>query len=154
MRRVLLGRQVMKFVMVTFNAVHRPDLFEYSGVLSLIQGVTPKAPTLFDKQMAIKQAMIEAVQYANVGDVVMQDDIAFSSDPFKTDLVDGMVTILNPMQSYDHQCPRAFRFPTPSVRDQIVEAWTETTEQTCTAWMGLTMYKQTCTVPYGKEPPA
>lgn len=141
----------MKFVMVTLDAASRPDLFEYSKVVTSIEGYLPEAATSFHRMQAIRKAMLHAVEFAEVGDVIVQDDTAFTSDPFETELIEGMVTVLNHPLSEDHQCPRAFRFPSLFVRRQIVQAWSDTTEQSCVAWSHLRMHSQVCTTPYRIE---
>ena len=126
-----------------------PDgLWQYADEVLVSQPIEPTRYGEKARRDAIKLAMISAVEKAEPGDVVMQGDVVFRSDPFGSPLEAGKITILNPAWRLDaeHYCPQAFRFPDAATAEAIIAAWTTLRRQACTAWSHLPKIHYECAI--------
>ncbi len=124
-------------VVVTLSDQIPERFLGWSRSAVLAEGVLPVDETIKAKKNAIKAAMIDAVNLAAPGDVVVQDDIVFHRDPFQSPLADGTVTMLTKRMNPRHWCPQAFRFASPKDASSIIEAWTADPLQCCYGWQRL-----------------
>ena len=87
-----------------------------------------------DKRAGILQAMINAVEAMNLGDVVCQNDVYFTEDPGKATPAFGTVrTFVKPVSAV-HCCPQAFAIYDEPTRRAVLDAWKNEKGWACTAW--------------------
>ena len=82
---------------------------------------------------SIRLAMANAVEAANPGDVILQNDMRLVGDPYAGDEVDGVRVLSGSIGR--HVCPRAFVAYTQDVLDRVRDLWRDATEgQACNVW--------------------
>ena len=88
----------------------------------------------YDHFEGIKQAMSVAVKKAKLGDLIIQNDVELTGDPFTGEKVVGSIRLLVTPRIPHHHCPQAFIVYDNKTRDAILEAWADTRDQSCIAW--------------------
>jgi hypothetical protein len=110
------------------------QFYEWADEVLVIPAVEPVD---VDRRAAIKQAMINAVERSWPGDVVVQDDVNFTRDPFESPLTDGTITAFTEPIIPTHWCPRAFRFATAEDKENLLSAWRSDDRPACYGWGGI-----------------
>jgi hypothetical protein len=110
---------------------------QWTDHLTLAPGVVPADDTVKAEKNAIKAAMINAIEISNPGDVIAQEDITFTRDPFESPLQAGTITMLTESKNPRHWCPRAFRFATEEDGAAIIQSWQDEPLQCCYGWQAI-----------------
>jgi len=90
------------------------------------------------KHLGILRAMVAAVEEADPGDLIMQDDMFLASDPFREVAPLGTIRTLNePTAGGRHFCPRAFIISDEEIKVELLEMWRIEELRSCLAWSGI-----------------
>lgn len=97
------------------------------------------------KKLGILRAMRNAVEAAEPGTLILQDDIEVDGQYLKdVQVKPGKITVLNERIGRSHICPRAFIVPDEVMKTWLLGVWSNETATSCTLWKPLPkLYGQT-----------
>lgn len=91
------------------------------------------------KKRGILAAMVKAVESAEPGTLIIQEDVELEADDLGLvgDVPAGTIACLNPRLSPMHTCPRAFIVSDDATKRRLLKAWKRTTVQSCYSWADI-----------------
>jgi hypothetical protein len=122
---------------------HHPSIAQYGEVVAVPPviidtkvGAGYLMRKRYDRHTAIRQAMSNALHFAKVGDLIMQNDVELIGDPFTGDVAPHYIRTLAKGRP-GHYCPQAFIVYDTETRDEILDLWANSRHQACVAWARL-----------------
>lgn len=111
-------------------------------VIDTPEGAGYKMRRRYDRHTGIRQAMSDALHFAELGDLIMQNDVELLDDPFAGKEWKYHVRTLVAPLSDAHVCPQAFIVYDEETREEVLDVWNGSRHQACVAW---------CAVPFVED---
>ena len=124
---------------------HHPSIAKWGAevvsVPAVYLDVAPTRPERVNRRLSkfagIKQAMSNAVHFAALGDLIIQNDVEITADPFAAPKVPHHIRTLIPSYRINHVHPLAFIIYDSDTRDEVLDRWNGGRDQSCVAWGDL-----------------
>lgn len=134
-----LEGQISKIIVVS-KGEHSPELNQWADSVIVSPAVFVPFPeaTLGRKKLGILRAMRDAVELAEPGDLIIQEDIVVTADPFKEEAPPGTIrNVCAGNRLAKHVCPRAFIISDEATKQRLLDLWASEDKQSCWAWADI-----------------